>query len=346
MAFDANGNLASTTDPAGATTFAWDARNRLAGLTGPNGIASFTYDPLGRRRAKTINGQLTQYLYDGHDVLQELAAAAPVNYLRGLNIDEALVRGGGELYLADALGSTVALTDPSGAPATQYSYAPFGQTNTTGGISTNPFAFTSRERDLPDLYYYRARYYTPQLGRFISEDPLRPLNPYLYVGNNPILATDPLGLRTAVISGGPGTSGPGPGGLGLVGQSMRALAGMVERAGEPVLVFSSNQQDLAFAWLRAGAANGEPANIVCHSLGCGNTLGRLREATAPTINRLVSIDCAASAACGSVPDNVDFNLNIYQTQGLLHGQANIRTGGSMAGITNVDVTAGTNRVHR
>ena len=68
-----------------------------------------------------------------------------------------------------------------------------------GTASTNPFQYTGRENDATGLYNYRARYYSPSLRRFISEDPLKILgegvNLYSYVGSNPINFVDRLGLR-------------------------------------------------------------------------------------------------------------------------------------------------------
>src|SRR5678815_1392652 len=80
----------------------------------------------------------------------------------------------------------------------QYTYAPFGATTSAGAASANAAQFTGRENDGTGLYYYRARYYAPDLGRFISEDPLGfgggDANLYAYVGNRPTSANDPLGL--------------------------------------------------------------------------------------------------------------------------------------------------------
>jgi RHS repeat-associated protein len=101
-------------------------------------------------------------------------------------------------YRADALGSTVALSDATGALPTSYTYAPFGATSLSGSATGNAFDYTGREDDGTWLKYYRARYYHPGLQRFISEDPIglaaRDVNFYVYVANNPIGFTDPLGL--------------------------------------------------------------------------------------------------------------------------------------------------------
>ena len=105
------------------------------------------------------------------------------------------------------------------------SYEPFGKTNFNGTPSSNPFQYTGRENDGTGLYYYRARYYHPGLQRFIGEDPLNisslqvnandELRPaislillqdqfrfgdlYGYVGNNPLLYDDPLGLAPNAV---------------------------------------------------------------------------------------------------------------------------------------------------
>ena len=196
FSYDANGNLMSD----GVRTYTWNARNELASLMGPVN-ASFGYDGFGRRRAKTIGGTTTQFLYDGLNPVQELSGGTPTaNLLTGLGIDEYLTRtdtSGVRSYLTDALGSSLALADGSGAIQTEYSYEPFGSTTTSGGSTSNALAFTGRESDETGLYFYRARYYDPGLQRFISEDPLAEragINFYSYVGNRPTLYIDPTGL--------------------------------------------------------------------------------------------------------------------------------------------------------
>jgi RHS repeat-associated protein len=100
-------------------------------------------------------------------------------------------------YQSDALGSVIALTDETGASRTQYIYDSFGNVTMTGEASNNPFQYTGRENDGTGLYYYRARYCSPELQRFISEDPIRlagGINFYSYIKNNPIISNDPKGL--------------------------------------------------------------------------------------------------------------------------------------------------------
>lgn len=197
LTYDENGNLTSKTDSGGnVTTYTWDARNRLVGISSPTLTASFVYDALNRRIGKTINGVTISYLYDGVDIIQETSGGIKTDYIRTLNVDEPLTRVTGSSvshYLKDGLGSIVGIADDSGALVSSISYDPYG--NTT---STEPFGFTGRENDGTGFMYYRARYYSPEMLRFISRDPLQfasgSVNFYSYVQNNPTNFIDPAGL--------------------------------------------------------------------------------------------------------------------------------------------------------
>src|SRR6185312_16413146 len=115
LSYDADGNLTSD----GIRSYVWDARNQLATITGAGFAASFQYDAFGRRISKTINGAISEFLYDGPNVVQEQSGGTPVaNLLTGLGIDEYFIRNdanGSQTLLADALGSTLGLLDTNGA---------------------------------------------------------------------------------------------------------------------------------------------------------------------------------------------------------------------------------------
>ncbi|MFQ5540505.1 MAG: RHS repeat domain-containing protein, partial [Candidatus Binatia bacterium] len=122
-------------------------------------------------------------------------------YTHGPGIDEPLImlRGGQSFfYHIDALGSVWDVTDSAGTGVRSYSYDSFGQLLTQTGTLSNPYTYTARELD-PEtgLYYYRARYYEPVVGRFLQEDPsgfFGGINFYTYAQNDPLNFFDPWGL--------------------------------------------------------------------------------------------------------------------------------------------------------
>jgi RHS repeat-associated protein len=210
LLFDSNGNLTSD----GTTSYTWNARNQLVGLSGA-ASASFQYDGFGRRRGKTVNGTTTNFLHDGLNLVQELSGGGTptANLLTGLGVDETFARtdgSGTSTLLVDALGSTLELADGSGTAQTQYTFDPFGASTLSGAASSNATQFTGRENDGTGLYYYRARFYSPDLHRFISEDPIGSaggINHFAYVADAPTGYTDPLGLKPSAGFGDDGDGG-------------------------------------------------------------------------------------------------------------------------------------------
>jgi RHS repeat-associated protein len=144
-------------------------------------------------------------LYEGWNAGQELSGTTPVaNRILG-SIDEFYNRTdstGASSPITDALGTVRALTNSTASITTQYSYDPYGNTTNNGGSSTNVLQYTGRENDGNGLYFYRARYYSPAFGRFISEDPIGFLggpNKYSYAVNNPVTFRDPFGKSICPI---------------------------------------------------------------------------------------------------------------------------------------------------
>jgi RHS repeat-associated protein len=169
--YDANGNTLSD----GTNSYTWDERNRMRTVTGPVD-ASFQYDAIGRRVQKTIGSTTTSFLYDGINHVQEQSAAGAwvATELTG-GTDEVLARmtsAGIVTPIGDAQGSTIAETNAAQTVTTSFAYEPYGKTSQTGTVSTNSQQYTGRENDGTGLYFYRARYYNPGTGRFISEDPI------------------------------------------------------------------------------------------------------------------------------------------------------------------------------
>jgi RHS repeat-associated protein len=207
LTYDLNGNLVSKQTTAGDTQYSWDFENRLVAVVTSSGqTLNYKYDALGRRieRWSSRDG-ITSFVYDGAEVVKDQNDdGTAVHYLNGAGVDNKLrQKGSGEslYYLSDQLGSTRLLTDNRGRIVERLAYDSFGNVQRAGGspgrLNTR-YDFTGRERDAETgLIYYRARWYDPQLGRFISEDPIgltAGLNQYSYVGNNPLTRKDPWGL--------------------------------------------------------------------------------------------------------------------------------------------------------
>jgi uncharacterized protein RhaS with RHS repeats len=158
LTYDANGNMLSD----GANAFTWNARNQLAALNGRNP----QYDANGRRTQNLLG---TSFLYDGANIAQELSSGTVGANLLSGGIDEVFMRtdsSGAFTQLLDPLGSTIALADANGNIQTSYPFAPFGNTSVSGAGNANVYQYTGRENEGNGLYYYRARYYSPLLGRF------------------------------------------------------------------------------------------------------------------------------------------------------------------------------------
>ena len=144
------------------------------------------------------------YVYDNEDIILEISSKATSRYVHGPGIDEPLAveqKRSTYFFHADGLGSIVNLTDQRGKVVQSYEYSSFGRMKEQGGEVKQPYGYTGREWDKElGLYYYRARYYDPKGGRFISKDPIgfagRDVNLYRYVQNNPISNIDPYGLWT------------------------------------------------------------------------------------------------------------------------------------------------------
>lgn len=201
FSFDNMGQTTAKTDASGTTQYGWDTRGRLTQVTLPSGqVVSYGYDALRRRKSRTADGVTTQFLYEDKDVVLDIGSdGIKIDYMNGEDIDDKLRQSNaitGSLYFTqDQIGSTFALTSTNGSVVERQQYEAFGRSN---GSSFTRYGFTGRERDSAiGLIYYRARWYDPQQGRFLSEDPIgfkAGMNFYTYAGNNPITGKDSSGL--------------------------------------------------------------------------------------------------------------------------------------------------------
>jgi RHS repeat-associated protein len=204
--YDANGNLIQKTERASgkATKYIYDSENQLTRVDLPdNTSALYSYDGLGRRIEKVTAGQTKRFVYDGQDLLAEYSAtnALAARYTHGPSVDEVLSTqraGATSFFESDVNGSVVRVGDGTNAAAT-YEYDSFGQVVKQTGSAQSSYLFHGREFDQESgLYYFRARYYDPGLGRFLNEDPLAfagGANFYTFVRNDPVNLLDPFGLR-------------------------------------------------------------------------------------------------------------------------------------------------------
>jgi RHS repeat-associated protein len=204
--YDANGNLIRKFEKASGkiTTYTYDPENQLTRVDLPDGTATlYSYDGLGRRIEKSANGQAKRFIYDGQDVLAEYSPTNTLTarYTHGPSVDEVLSvqrEGTTSFFETDANGSVVRLSDGTNTSAT-YKYDSFGRIVSQTGSAQSSYLFHGREYDQESgLYYFRARYYDPALGRFLNEDPLAfagGSNFYVFVRNDPVNLLDPFGLR-------------------------------------------------------------------------------------------------------------------------------------------------------
>jgi RHS repeat-associated protein len=209
--YDLNGNM--TAD--GNNAYSWNVRNQLVALTPDGGTAdTFVYDAFGRRQKKVINGTETDFLFDQNgNLAAELTDGGEYftsTDLSGFGADELVCRytagvdGGLNqplMALTDINGSVVGLVADGGVIQATYAYEPYGATQASGTDDGNSQQFTGRENDGTGVHYYRARYYMPEVGRFLGEDPIGfsgGINMYMYAAANPEKVNDPTGLDPAI----------------------------------------------------------------------------------------------------------------------------------------------------
>ena len=203
---DADGNL--TKGPLGGAlaTFAYDARNRLTSV----GTSTFTYDAENRRTSRTVGGTTTTFVHDPNAALSRLLQATT-----GGTATRYVYAGSLLLYAEtgaairvqhyDYRGSTVALTDGTGAVLGRVTYGSYGEIVARTGDTATEFLYNGRDGVVADpngLYHMRARYYSPETRRFLNADPIGfggGTNWYAYVGGSPVMGVDPRGTIVETV---------------------------------------------------------------------------------------------------------------------------------------------------
>src|ERR1700682_5920328 len=234
--YDTRGNRTAAVPYSGgvaqtATCYGYDQLSRMRQLSSgtgsacsaPTTTATYTYDGSGLRTSKSVGATPTNFLWDPSGglpmLLREVAGSTTTYYIygpRGTPLEQ--ISGSTVLYYhPDQLGATRAITDAAGAVKATYTYDAYGGVSActgttvivngsnrcTGTISvSNPFCYAGQYTDAESgLIYLRARYYDPSTAQFISRDPAVAMTrqPYAYVGDNPLNATDPSGLDSLGI---------------------------------------------------------------------------------------------------------------------------------------------------
>ncbi len=208
------------------TALAWNSRYEMTTVR-TNGVFAekYQYDAIGRR-VSTSNGSTTNWLvYDGMHVVAETDKNGTLqkSYVYGPGIDNALAMtvhagpsAGTYYYLIDHLGTVHALANTNGVIVESYKYDAWGRVlgvydgngapiaNQQSAIG-NSILWQGREYSWKTgLYYFRARWYDPITGRWLSNDPIGisgGLNQYVFCYNNPVNFVDPAGLDAYQMPG-------------------------------------------------------------------------------------------------------------------------------------------------
>ena len=220
----------------GSRTYQYDAAGRMTNRNGtviqwngdgkPSSVGNigFTYDGVGNRLKKVSGGETTLYPFPDYEIADD--GTTTKSLVGGKQVCDA---SGCEffVYHRDHLGSIQSITDASGE-VLHKAYEPFGDTHSTVGSHSDLRGWIGEREEETELVYLNARYYDPEIGRFVSPDPIaylgQKLNRYTYSRNNPINYLDPSGLDDAYSAWWYESDGGGGGVFGDVWVNVTACA--------------------------------------------------------------------------------------------------------------------------
>ena len=311
--YDADGNMIYGPVNGVMTALTYDCRNRLVSAGG----ITYEYDAENNRISKTIGKTKTSYVYDTTGSLSRLLTAETDGkttyfvYGTGLVLQE---RDSDVLvYHFSNIGSTEALTNLAGEIVDRFEYGPYGELVSENKLGVM-FLYNGEygvATDENGLYYMRARYYSPEIKRFINQDVVigsvtdsPSMNRYAYVQGNPISYIDPFGLSPSL-----GWKFWAHLGLSLLGNLMAIPTPLTMAIGAAAIIANT-------AWY---AAEGDYYNAICSAvsvLTCGYSALSTAANTARSLGMASQYSCKFITAlkyASSVSQIAIGGYDLYQT---------------------------------
>ena len=202
-------------------TFGWEEGRNLVSAAATGKQIFYTYDHEGIRTSKTVNGTIHNYVYASGKLLRETYGENVLDFFYDANGRPFALKYNGTVYyyILNVQGDVLRMVDADGTVVANYRYDPYGNIlAATGDLAEiNPLRYRGYYYDSDsNLFYLNARYYDPQIGRFINADEytstgqgLLGNNMFAYCGNNPAINVDTsgnffftaLGAATGFVSG-------------------------------------------------------------------------------------------------------------------------------------------------